>query len=63
MVLNGQYERFPKMTESDVSHVRPHGRDSKDLTPGIDGQMHKKYCFWLNADYITRIATNSMRDN
>ncbi len=60
MVLKGQYEGFPKMTESSVSHVRPHGRDCKDLTPGIDGKMHKKYCFWLNANYVTNLINNSI---
>lgn len=48
MVLNGQYTGFPKISESDVAHVRPHGRDSKDVTTGIDGEDHGKFCFWLN---------------
>lgn len=56
MVLDGKYEGFPKMTESRVAHVRPHAKNSYDLTPGIDGEMHKKYCFWLNADYISGIV-------
>lgn len=55
-ILEGDYDHFPMISEGTVAHVRPHGRDSKDLTPGPDGHMHLKRSFWLNASYITELC-------
>ena len=43
---------LPKMSETRVVHVRPHGRlgIDRDVTPG--GANITKQCFWLNAPYI-----------
>lgn len=46
---------FPRQTENPVSHVRPHGRDSKDTYPLPDGREYPKQSFWLNNDYILTI--------
>ena len=46
---------FPRQTENPVSHVRPHGRDSKDTYPLPDGREYPKQCFWLNNSYILSI--------
>ncbi len=51
-IRNGDYDNFIPISAKMVSHVRPHGRDSKDLTPGPDGALYLKKCFWLNANYI-----------
>jgi hypothetical protein len=49
---------FPKMIESPVGHVRPHGRDSKDTNPlpvrdeMTDEIAFTKQSFWINSDYV-----------
>lgn len=56
-VKGGNYNNFIPLSADRISHVRPHGRDSSDLTMGPDGRMHKKMCFWLNSDYIKNVVT------
>lgn len=51
-VKNGDYSHFIKASENSVCHIRPHGRNSLDLTPTPQDTMEKKMCFWLNAEYI-----------
>lgn len=52
---------FPGMKENSVAHVRPHGRDSKDVfeLPVVDkitgSKAYTKHCFWLNNKYIELI--------
>ena len=48
----GVENNLPKKTESDVAHVRPHGRNGSDKLPLPDGRMMTKQCFWLNNTYI-----------
>lgn len=43
---------LPKQSESPVSHVRPHAKDSTDTLPLPDGRSMPKQCFWLNNTYI-----------
>ena len=43
---------MPKVRESTVAHVRPHGRDGDDKATLPDGRMMTKQCFWLNNSYI-----------
>ncbi len=54
----GKYDQLPKMSESHVAHVRPHGKDSLDriLTPQKTFEI--KRCFWLNAKYIQQAIEN-----
>ena len=47
-----RFNDLPKISESKVSHVRPHGRDSSDRIPANDGTMQIKRCFWLDRRYI-----------
>jgi len=54
-VLSGDYSALPKISESGVAHVRPHGRDGDDKMPTPQGGMEVKKCFWLNAKYLQRI--------
>ncbi len=46
---------LPKQTESRVSHVRPHARDSRDTYPLPDGREMTKQCFWFNNSYVEEI--------
>lgn len=48
------HNNLPKQSESEVAHVRPHGRDSSDVLPLPDGRMMTKQCFWLNRTYIEK---------
>jgi len=47
---------LPKMSESNVAHVRPKAKDGQDklLTP--QGDMQVKKCFWLNSGYIASVV-------
>ena len=45
-------EELPSIRESNVAHVRPKGRDGKDLIPTPQGKLKLKQCFWLNGTYI-----------
>ena len=58
--VNGKYKGiFPKKTDNPVCHVRPHGKDSKDTLPLIDGREYPKQCFWLNNSYILSVIENN----
>jgi hypothetical protein len=48
----GISNNLPKQAESNVAHVRPHGKDASDKLPLPDGRMMTKQCFWLNNTYI-----------
>lgn len=52
----GDYDNFIPISADKISHIRPHGRDSSDVTMGPEGDMHTKKCFWLNSNYIKRIV-------
>lgn len=49
---DGRYDELPKMKDSRVVHVRPHGKDSKDTIETPQKTQEMKRCFWLNAKYI-----------
>lgn len=54
---NGQYKGiFPKQSENEVCHVRPHAQNSRDTYPLPDGREYPKQCFWLNNSYILSIV-------
>lgn len=52
---------FPGMSDNGVCHVRPHGRDSKDITSlpvkdNVTGAIEfTKQCFWFNNSYLKEI--------
>ena len=58
----GMSNNLPKQTESRVAHVRPHGRDSRDVLPLPDGRMMTKQCFWLNGGYIAKQVVDRSHD-
>ena len=53
-IKNNEYDNLPKISESPILHVRPHGQNSKDVYPTPDGKYSTKKCFWLNANYIKK---------
>lgn len=40
-------------------HVRPKGKNSYDLADNPNGGQCKKYCYWFNNDYITKILNEN----
>lgn len=45
-------DALPRISESEVAHVRPHARNKEDTYPTGYGTFEVKKCFWLNAKYI-----------
>jgi DNA mismatch repair protein MutH len=54
----GNKSNFPKASENDICHVRPKGKNAKDVykLPVVDKLTGKNYytkqCFWLNRQFI-----------
>jgi DNA mismatch repair protein MutH len=48
---------LPKRKESKVAHVRPHGKNKKDVDLTPQGGWVVKRCFWLNGSYIAKIVS------
>lgn len=51
-VMSGHAEQSVKSSENRCCHVRPHGRNKKDVLPTPYGSFETKKCFWINASYI-----------
>jgi len=58
-INEGRYKDLPKISESNVAHVRPHGKNAKDKIETPQGIQEMKRCFWLNAKYIQQALENS----
>ncbi len=54
VISTGNMEMLPKMVDSNVAHVRPHGRNKADTLPLPNGGSFTKQCFWLNQKYIKK---------
>lgn len=51
--VGGRYKNnFPKSSENQVCHVRPHARNKQDTYELPDGRQYPKQCFWLDKRYI-----------
>ena len=55
-VRNGDYEHFLKQSETRVCHVRPKAKNAADTMPTPQGGRAKKYCYWLNRQYVLDIV-------
>lgn len=53
-IEEGRYNDLPKMSESPVLHVRPHGKNSGDTITTPQNTQEIKRCFWLNAKYVQK---------
>lgn len=58
MINSGNYISLPKISDSPLSHVRPHGKNGEDKIETPQGTMEMRRCFWLNADYIRKSLEN-----
>lgn len=52
-------EEWPQASDTEVLHVRPHGRDKRDRLPLPTGGDHVRSAFWLNRDYVKRLIERS----
>ncbi|MDD4728921.1 MAG: Sau3AI family type II restriction endonuclease [Dysgonamonadaceae bacterium] len=52
MIQSGKYDSLPKVSDSKIVHVRPHGRNREDKIETPHGTMETKKCFWIHANYI-----------
>ena len=53
-IKNNQYNHLPQSRDSNILHVRPHGRNRQDTYPTPDGKQATKKCFWFNKKYIKK---------
>ncbi|MEX2411754.1 MAG: Sau3AI family type II restriction endonuclease [Candidatus Paceibacterota bacterium] len=57
-INGGRYEDLPKISDNEVIHVRPHGKDSNDTSDTPQGTKEMKKSFWINAKYIQKVLEN-----
>jgi DNA mismatch repair protein MutH len=67
--MEREYERFreafrglppsewPSQRSTDVLHVRPHGRDGRDVVPLPNGSMHVRSSLWLNQRFVQDVIS------
>jgi len=51
---------FLKISQTKVAHVRPHGKNNKDVDVLPNGQTFPKKCFWFNPAYIKNELLNTI---
>lgn len=61
-ITNGKRKtNFVGLSDNEVCHVRPHGRDAKDVYPlpvkdKLTGtENYTKHCFWINNTYMRKV--------
>lgn len=59
-IKQGDYTHFMKISDGEIAHIRPKGRNAKDLAPTPQGIEERKKCFWLNAKYIKEQIESSI---
>ena len=55
-VRAGDYEHFLKASEHPICHVRPKAKNSADMATTPQGGKAKKFCYWLNRDYVLKVV-------
>ncbi len=58
-INENRYNELPKIKDSFVAHVRPHGKDSTDTIETPQKTQEVKRCFWLNAKYIQKFIEDA----
>lgn len=53
-VQKGNYKDFWKISDDQIFHVRPKGKNSKDLMDTPQGKKVKKKAYWINSSYIKK---------
>ena len=57
-IISGRAADLPRISDSEVCHVRPHARNKEDTCETPDGQQLIKKSFWLNAKYLKEQVAN-----
>ncbi len=57
-INDGRYEDLPKISDNEIIHVRPHGKDSNDTAETPQGTQEMKKSFWINSKYIQKALEN-----
>jgi len=60
-IRDGVYNDFWRLGDHHLFHVRPHGRDSRDVVKTPQGTYEIKRCCWFNAEYVLKII-NQQKD-
>lgn len=55
-------EYWWKGSDKKKFHVRPKAQKAVDLAPTPNGKSAKKYCYWLNNDYVRVIVDNRKKE-
>jgi DNA mismatch repair protein MutH len=61
-IKNGKADELPRITDSPLCHVRPHGANARDTDETPNGRKLVKKSFWLNASYIEEQVASDLRD-
>jgi DNA mismatch repair protein MutH len=56
-IARSRPEDAPSEEETEILHLRPHGRDGSDLVPLPDGRLFRRSSFWLNKSYLQRVLS------
>ena len=54
------HQYFWKAGDNKKFHVRPKGKDSRDLTNNPNGGKCKKFCYWFNNEYVRQIVKENI---
>mgnify|MGYP002516249467 CR=1 FL=1 len=60
-ILEERFDDFVKISDRRIAHVRPHGRNSKDLDT-FRGTKFVKKGFWLNNAYMMEVIRSHLRN-
>lgn len=53
-IIQGEYDKFWKLKDHNIFHVRPKGVNAMDLMETPQGALEKKKSYWLNSRYILK---------
>jgi DNA mismatch repair protein MutH len=53
-------EARPQASQTDILHVRPHGKNKHDTLPLPSGRPFVRSSFWLNRDFVGRLVATHL---
>jgi DNA mismatch repair protein MutH len=54
-VKKGLFDKFIKISDNKIAHVRPKAQNKNDKMIDAKGLLRDKKCFWLNASYVNEM--------
>jgi DNA mismatch repair endonuclease MutH len=55
----GRRNSLTPASRTKVIHMRPHGRNAKDVYPDPLGNLVTKQCFWLNKEFVWKLVKDN----